>query len=79
MLSMQKEGAAHRNIRDIAVRCTFMLSFKSQSTNILVRCTCCLEVILFDVRFKNRGNLVTTGCPTRPEILFTLFKPKTSR
>ena len=39
MLSMQKEGAAHRNIRDIAVRCT-----------------CSLEVILFDVRYKNRGN-----------------------
>jgi hypothetical protein len=47
MLSMQKEGAAHRNTRDIAVRCTFMGSFNSQSTNIWVRCTCCLEVILF--------------------------------
>jgi hypothetical protein len=26
-----------------------------------VRCTWCLEVILFDVRFKNRGDLVTSG------------------
>jgi hypothetical protein len=34
MLSMQKEGAAHRNTRDIAVRCTFMGSFNSQSTNL---------------------------------------------
>jgi hypothetical protein len=58
MLSMQKEGAAHRNTRDIAVHCTFMGSFNSQSTNIRVRCTCCLEVILFDVRFKNRGDLL---------------------
>jgi hypothetical protein len=33
MLSMQKEGAAHRNTRDIAVRCTFIGSFNSQSAN----------------------------------------------
>jgi len=66
---MQKEGAAHRNIRDIAVRCTFMLSFKSQSTNILVRCTCCLEVILFDVRFKNRGDFLALCLLLKPNLL----------
>jgi len=30
---MLKEGAAHRNIFCVTVRCTSMVSFKSQSTN----------------------------------------------
>jgi len=33
---MQKEGAAHRNISCVAVRCTFMGSFNSKSTNLSV-------------------------------------------
>jgi hypothetical protein len=33
MLLMQNEGAAHHNKSDIAVRCTFVVSLKSQSTN----------------------------------------------
>jgi hypothetical protein len=57
MVLMLKEGAAHRNIFCVTVRCTSMVSFKSQSTNIRVRCTCCLEVIFFDVRLKNEGTL----------------------
>jgi hypothetical protein len=63
MLSMQKEGAAYRNIRDIAVRCTFMLSFNSQSTNpsvagqVLGALHLLPEVILFEFHFINRGTL----------------------
>jgi hypothetical protein len=65
MLSMQKEGAAHRNTRDIAVRCTFMGSFNSQSTNPSVAgqvfgCAAPVALKLFFLKFGSNtgGNLV---------------------
>jgi hypothetical protein len=47
---------AHRNLIEIAVRCTLYLSFNSHSTNIWLRCTNFQK--LYVLRFKNRGDLV---------------------
>ncbi len=62
---MQTEGAAHRNTRDIAVRCTFMESFNLISTNPSVTgqvfgcaALAALELFFFDVRFKNHVDIV---------------------
>jgi hypothetical protein len=46
------EGAAHRNLIEIAVRCTLYLSFNSHSTNIWVRCTYSDKVNCFEVRVQ---------------------------
>ena len=68
-------GAAHRNLKDIAVRCTLFLSFNSHSTNIRVRCTYSHKVICFEVRFKDRGDLVKKGEQGKTNLI-TLLKMK---